>query len=182
MRARVHAMMLAVALAGSSLSTSVALADAQDPRQAAVAQALYDAAVAAMRAGDFTTACPKLEQVVELAPSGIGAKLTLAECYEGVGKLASAWSMYTAVEAAAASANQPARQKKASDRAKALRPSLALLTVSVPQAVASTTGLEVRRDGVLLKRVEWGLPFPADKGKHAVVATAPGKKRWETTV
>jgi hypothetical protein len=174
-------MALAFALAATGLSPREAMAEPSDPKQAALAQTLYDAAIPAMRAGDFAGACPKLEQVVELAPTGIGAKLMLAECYEGLGRLASAWTMYTAVEAAASTANQAERQKKARDRARALRPSLAVLTVVVPADVAATPGLGIRRDGVEVKQIEWGLKLPVDKGKHTLVATAPGRQRWEKT-
>jgi hypothetical protein len=175
-------LVLALAASAAGIAPRGALAQPQAAQEAAVAQALFDAAMPALRAGDFAVACPKLEQVVALAPSGTGAKLRLAECYEGLGRLASAWSMYTAVEAAAAQARQEERQAKAHDRARALKPSLALLTVVVPAAAAAIPGLELRRDGLPVSPVEWGLAIPVDKGKHVLVATAPGRQPWEQAV
>lgn len=152
---------------------------AQQPDSAAVAQALYDQAMPALRAGDFAGACPRLEQVVELAPTGIGAKLMLAECYEGQGRLASAWRTYTVVEAAAALANQADRKARAHERAAAIKPRLATLTVTLPAAVRAVAGLEVRRDGAKMLPIEWGIALPIDTGAHVVTATAPGRVGWE---
>jgi hypothetical protein len=149
---------------------------------AAAAQLLYDQAVASMRSGALTAACPKLEQVVELAPSAVGAKLALADCYERDGRLASAWMAYAAAEGAASSAGQRERQKTAHDRAAALRPRLATLVVEVPEAVRALPGLEVRRDGAVLAPVAYGLPFPIDRGRHVITAAASGRQRWEGAV
>lgn len=44
--------------------------------------------------------------MTRLVPEGLGAKLTLAECYESQGKLASAWTQYTVVESMAARTGQ----------------------------------------------------------------------------
>jgi hypothetical protein len=86
----------------------------------AAAERLYEVATAAMDKGDYATACPKLEEVVRLVPDGIGAKLTLAECYEGAGRLASAWAVYGTARAVAAKAGQPDREKKAAAKERAL--------------------------------------------------------------
>src|SRR5262245_14421848 len=112
------------------------------------AQALYEQAVAAMDKKDYASACPSLEEVVRLIPEGVGAKLTLAECYEGAGRLASAWTGYALAEAAAAKENQREREQKAHARAEALKPKLARLTIVVPEAVRALPGLAITRDGV----------------------------------
>src|SRR5262245_36978723 len=91
-----------------------------DPTLTAVAAALFDYAVSAMEKKDYATACPRLEEAVRLAPLAIGARMKLGECYEGAGKLATAWGTYILAEEAALKANQPARQQKAHERAEAL--------------------------------------------------------------
>jgi hypothetical protein len=166
----------AVALAGR------ASAQQPDLEKARTAQALYDQAVSALDRKDFAGACPKLEEVVRLEPKGIGAKITLAECYEGAGKLASAATTYELAEAAAAAAGQAERQKKAHDRAVALKPRLGHLTVTVSPEMQALAGLQIQRDGVPVGAAQWGLAFPADQGEHRVVATATGKERWEQVV
>ena len=158
-----------------------ALAQSAEAQKTVTAQALYDQAVAAMDQRNYASACPTLEEVVRLIPGGIGAKITLAECYEADGRLASAWTAYAIAESAANNAGQTDRQQKAHTRTLALKPRLARLTLVVPEATRALPGLEITRDGVPSSPVQWGLPLPVDRGKHVVVATAPGKERWETT-
>lgn len=172
----------AVALAAPLAHTSGALAQAGDPQRSAAAQALYDQGVAAMDAKDYATACPKLEEVVRLIPEGIGAQLSLAQCYEEAGRLASAWTTYTLAEAAAMKAGQKARTQKAHQSAAALKPKLAALTIDVPEATRGLPGLDIQRDGFPVGRAQWGAPIPADRGSHVIVVNAAGKKRWEKTI
>ena len=174
-----------VALAAFVVSAVARDGRAQTPGDAAsitAAQALYEAATRAMDAKDYASACPKLEEAVRLVPSGVGARLTLGECYEAAGKLASAYASFGLAETMAAAAKQGERQEKAHDRAKALKPRLATLTIAVADDVRAESGLEVRRDGVLAGAAQWGIASPVDRGTHVVVATAPGKSKWVKTV
>jgi hypothetical protein len=171
-----------VALVALTASPPAARAEGVDAERMAQAISLYNQAVAQMRAKDWAGACPKLDAAVRLDPTGVGGKLKLAECYEGAGKLASAWAAYEVTERAAAQAKQPGRQKRARDRLETLRTQLAQLTVLVPPAVGELPGLEIRRDGVPLVSAAWGAPLPVDQGPHVIAATATGKERWETTV
>lgn len=149
-----------------------------DPAAKARIDRLYEEAVAALNAGNVDTACPKLEEVTRLAPEGVGARITLAECYEAAGKLASAWREYVAAEAMATNAGQDARVKKAAARAAELKPRLATLTISVPDVVHKTQGLVISRDGAPMVEAQWWTPLPVDKGPHTVVVSAPGRKTW----
>jgi hypothetical protein len=171
-------------LVGAAIVTSrEAHAQSSSLQRAAEAQAKYDAAVTAMDAKDFARACPRLEEVVALVPEGIGAKLTLAECYEDEGKLASAWTAYTLVEAATnGKPAQAERMRLAHRRAEALKPRLAQLGVVVAPGVRSLTGLEIKRDGATIDPAQWDRPAPADTGEHVVTATAAGKRAWRTTI
>ena len=174
-----------VALAAFVVSAVARDGRAQTPGDAAsitAAQALYEAATRAMDAKDYASACPKLEEAVRLVPSGVGARLTLGECYEAAGKLASAYASFGLAETMAAAAKQGERQEKAHNRAKALKPRLATLTIAVADDVRAESGLEVRRDGVLAGAAQWGIASPVDRGTHVVVAAAPGKSKWVKTV
>ena len=174
-----------VALAAFVVSAVARDGRAQTPGDAASitgAQALYEAATRAMDAKDYASACPKLEEAVRLVPSGVGARLTLGECYEAAGKLASAYASFGLAETMAAAAKQGERQEKAHNRAKALKPRLATLTIAVADDVRAESGLEVRRDGVLAGAAQWGIASPVDRGTHVVVAAAPGKSKWVKTV
>lgn len=175
---QITALLLAVAALGLSTTSQ---AQSGDPQTLATAQALYDSAVKALDKKDYASACPSLEEVVRLVPDGLGAKLTLAECYEGSGRLASAWMTYTLIESAAIKPSQAQHKRTAHKRAEALKPKLAQLTIVVPDAVRALPGLEMTRDGIPVGAAQWGVPLPVDKGKHIVVVSATGKQRLEKT-
>jgi hypothetical protein len=131
-----------------------------------------------MDAKNYLGACRKLEEVTRLVPEGIGARLTLGECYEALGKLASAWSQYAVVETMAVRFGQPERAQRAAERTAMLRPKLAMLTIEVPAGVRAIPGFAITRDGVSFGGAQWGTPLPVDAGGHEIVATAPGYKAW----
>jgi hypothetical protein len=163
-------------------SGAVAHADPPKPAgdAAAAAQALFYEARTLMRESKYALACPKLEESLRL-DYGMGTEFNLADCNEKLGKVASAWSGFINVAAAAKSQGQPQREKVARDRAKNLEPRLPKLTIDA-SAASSAPDLEVKRDGVAIGSASWGAPAPVDPGPHRITASAPGKQLWETTV
>ena len=129
----------------------------------------------------FAEACPKLQESWNLDPA-IGTKFYLAECYESIGKLASAWSCYLEVAEDAHKQGSADREKFANERAAALKPRLPRLTVAVAPATRGTAGLSVKRNGVPVGEGAWDTAMPVDLGDHLITASAPGKKAWETHV
>jgi hypothetical protein len=154
-------------------------AQSEGAAQTSAATTLWEQALQAMHNQDFASACPKIEEVARLRPDDLGAKLKLAECYEGAGRLASAWAIYALVEPLPEKANQPDRQKTAHDRAEALKPKLARLSIVVPDAVRALPGLEIRCDDRVINPAQWGVPLPVDKGRHVIVVTATTRVRGE---
>src|SRR4249919_971457 len=76
------------------LALSPSLAGAQtSASDKAMAEHLFDRGLALMRQGQFSEACTQLEQS-EAIERGIGTLLYLAECYEKLGRTASAWAMF----------------------------------------------------------------------------------------
>lgn len=163
------------------LPAAPARAQAAGAQSVAMAKALYDRAVEAMNERDFATACPQLEEAVKLEPEALGARMKLAECYEGWGKLASAWVTYLQVEGVAAKTNQDARRKKAHDAADALKPRLAEVVLGVRDEIRDLDGLEIKLDGVVIGNKVWGVPLPVDPGKHTLDVRAAGKKPVQKT-
>ncbi len=161
------------------LAPASARAQSADAKKAAAAQALYDQATSEMDAKRYATACPRLEEVTRLIPEGLGAKLTLGECYESQGRLASAWTQYTLVGASAVKAGQSERSQRAAAKAAALQPRLATLSLDVPAATRSVPGLAITRDGLPVAAEQWATATPVDAGKHEIVATAPGHEPWK---
>lgn len=143
----------------------------------AAATSLFYEARALMRKGQYAAACPKLEESMRL-DYGIGTEFNLADCNEHLGKTATAWSGFLDVAAAAKAAGQPKRESVARDRAKAIEARVPKLVVEVPKP---TSGMEVRRDGVVVGSAEWGTAVPVDPGTHHVVVSAPGKAPWSAS-
>jgi hypothetical protein len=150
-----------------------AAAQATDP---VAAETLFDEGRRLMQAGSYAEACSKFEASQRLDP-GVGTLLNLADCLERSGRTASAWSRFRETAAAAVAANQREREMVARRRVEALAPRLCRLRVSPgdPNQV-------VQRDGVALDRALWGEAVPVDPGRHEIVATAPGKRPWSSSV
>ncbi len=165
MRGPAAASLALIALAWSPM------ARAQSKEELARADALFNAAKALTDAGDYADACAKFAESKRLAP-GLGVTLYLADCYERIGRTASAWSEFRSAEGLARERNDK-RAAVAHDRAQGLEPKLDRLTISVAPTIARA-GLQILRDGVAVSAEELGLPVPVDPGDHAVVVTGPG--------
>src|SRR5882757_8415497 len=94
------------------------------------ARALFGEARKLMAQGKYEQACPKLEESLKL-DAGIGTAFNLADCWEHVGKTASAWARFLDVATAAKNAGQADREKVARARAASLEPHLPRLTITV---------------------------------------------------
>lgn len=176
----------ALALAGAlSLSLTAASLPAQaeptSTEKKAAAQALFDEARALSTASKYAEACPKFIESERLDPT-MGTKFYLADCLEHIGRFASAWTYYLEVTDAARAAGLKDREAFARDRAAALQPKLARLTVSVAEATRAVPGLAVRRDGLAISEALWGTAVPVDPGEHVVSAEATGKAPWERRI
>ncbi len=163
---------LAAASAGARADTS------QEDK--AAADTLYDQGKKLMTAGQFEAACPKLAESQRLDP-GVGTLLTLGDCYDRIGRRASAWATFREAAALAKTRGQLGREKIARTRVTAIEPRLAKLVVDVPEG-AEVAGLTVLRDDDPVGKALWGTPTPVDIGEHTVRASAPGRKPWTLRV
>ena len=154
-------------------------ARADDPPIAA-ATVLFDEGVKLMDAGRHAEACPKLARSQALAPNG-GTLLALGDCYEKIGRTASAWVAFREAATRAASAGKREAEASALERARKLESTLPRITLTVPPAT-QTPGLEVRRDGAVVKEAELGVAVPADPGSHEIQASAPHMKTFTKTI
>ncbi|HEY5960568.1 MAG TPA: hypothetical protein VIV60_28640 [Polyangiaceae bacterium] len=152
----------------ATVRPAAAQTDSADARQ------LFEDGRALAKQGRYSEACPKFE-VSNQRNHGIGTSFNLADCWEHLGKLASAWAMFRDVADEAARANQLDREAVALQRAEALRPRLSYLVLRV---AADEPGLEVRRNGVTGLTSDRDRPVPLDPGEYQLEATAPGKQPW----
>ncbi len=157
-----------VAFAISSiLFASIAAAQSEAER----ARALFHEARALAAAGDYTSACPKLEESQRLDP-GIGTQFNLADCYEHTGRPGSAWRLFESVATAAHLAGKTERENAARARAAALAPNVPSLVVRASPDVS------LRIDGHAATADERVF---VDPGQHTIEAEAPGKKPWRVS-
>ncbi|MBI4699652.1 MAG: hypothetical protein HY744_00555 [Deltaproteobacteria bacterium] len=167
-----------VALAAATLSLS---ASAQSSDEKAAAEAAFQQAEKAMTAGDYAKACGLYEESLR-HEKAMSAEFKLGECYENMGRLASAWSTYAEVAEWAKRDKEDKREQYARKRLAAIEPRLARLTIQVPDDVAALPGLRVERDGSAVGQPLWGEAVPVDLGTHRVAAVATGKARWTADV
>ena len=143
----------------------------------AAAEALFDDGRKLMTAGKYAQACAKFEASQALDP-GVGTSLNLADCYEKVGRTASAWAQFRETISAARRAGSNERERIARERSDALEPKLSYLTIITWKGQDVT----VSRDGQELDGAVLSTPIPVDPGTHAIAASAPGKRAWTTDV
>ena len=147
---------------------------------AVAAQALFDEAKQLMADGRYTAACPKFAESQQADP-GLGTQFHLADCWQHVGRVASAWALFREVESQARTRGETGRERVAHDRAAALEPFLPKLVI-LPRQGDTAAGMTIRRDGVDVGREQWGVEVPVDPGAHDVAVYAPGKQPWGTGV
>jgi serine/threonine-protein kinase len=163
-----------VGLAASRVAAQTSAADK------AMAEMLFDRGVNLMKQGQFAQACAQLEQS-QTIERGIGTLLYLAECYEKLGRTASAWAMFREAASAARAEGQLDRAKTGNARADRLEPQLSKLSIHV-SAASAPAGLTVLRNGQPVPPGIWGQPMPVDPGEQRVEARASGYAPWMVTI
>ena len=168
-----HRRWFAIVCASTALSLAAPAAYAQNASEQAEARTLFNEAARLFSSGKYPEACSKLEASYHLY-AGVGTRGKLAECYEKIGRTASAWAMYEEVAALAGKANDEAREKIARERAAALEPKLAHLTIVLPPA-SDAPGLVVKRGGDAVERGAFGASVAVDPGAQSFEVSAPGR-------
>ena len=156
----------------ASLALSAGRAGAQNAAEQAQARTLFDEGAHLFEAGNYSEACQKFEASYHLF-AGIGTRGKLAQCYEKIGRTASAWALYEEVAALASKAGDAARVQVAKERSAALEPALSRLTVVLPPA-SDVPGLVVKRGSEDVERGAMGSAVPVDPGTITFTVSAPG--------
>src|SRR5215472_15771101 len=159
-------------------ATILSLANARSARadDKAEAQLLFEEGKALVAAGKVAEACPKFEAAAQLSRTP-GVRLNLADCWERLGRTASALKRFREAQDLAEAVGDTPAADAARDRQARLIPQLTNLIVSVPGESAAP-GLEITRDGEKLPPDQWGTPAPVDPGPHDITAKAPGRTGW----
>jgi tetratricopeptide (TPR) repeat protein len=160
---------------GTAGSTSV---EGSSPDVAAAAQALFIDGKRLVAQGRYQEACAKFEQSHRLDPA-VGTQINLADCYEKIGRVASAWMAFHAAVVAAQHANHADWAEQARQRASLLEDRVPRLTLVVDDPPA---GLRVSRGDTVMPESTFDSPVPVDSGVYDVAAAAPGRQPWATRV
>ena len=121
----------------------VVLAAANSVAQASpTAEALFQEARALVEKGRYQDACLKLAESHRLEPA-VGTQFNLADCYEHIGRTASAYAMFHEVAAIARAAGKFERERGARDRATSLEPKLARVRIVVTSDASGPGGVSV---------------------------------------
>ncbi len=172
-------LLLGLTAAGLTLAGAPMHAHAAESNKA-TAEALFNEARSLMAEGRYEEAIQKLKASQDLDP-GLGTLLNLAECYERMGRTASAWAEYREVAALARQTGARERELLAEQKAQELEPKLSKLSIKVAPGV-DPSALKITRDGNSVRSAELGIAIPVDPGTHTVQAVAPGKAPWSTSV
>ena len=132
-----------------------------------------------MNAKNFAQACPKLEESQRLDPSP-ATEFHLADCYEQVGRTASAWAAFLEVASNSKVAGRSEREKVARDRAAALAPRMTKLAIEcrVDRKWRASPSSATARSCATGR----GAAVPVDQAPQAIEASAPGKVTWQSQV
>lgn len=152
------------------LATLLAADHAMAQSPVVSAEALFAEGRRLVNERNFEEACSKFAASQQLAPSS-GTLLNLANCYEKLGRIATAWATYQEAASLASATGRSEHLETAQKYATALKPTLPRVVVSLSSPPAN---IEVKRDGVLVPQAEWGLAVPIDPGSHQYKASAPG--------
>lgn len=147
----------------------------------AAAEALFDSGLRLMKQSAFAEACPKLEESNRIDPA-VGTLLYLGECYERVGKTASAWATFREAASLATNSNQVDRARIAAGRAQGLEPKLSRLSIELSPEVSSIQGVVVKRGDQRLEPALYGTALPVDPGEYRIEVSAPGYEVWSTPI
>lgn len=172
--------LLFTALVAVAPMLEVAPALADETGRSAAAQTLFDEAKLLMAGGTYAEACKKLEESNRLDPA-LGTLFNLADCYERMGKTASAWSLFLQAQAAAAAQGDTEASHIAAERAVKLATTVPRLELRVTGS-EGTPGLRITRGDVLVGEAQWNTPIAVNPGTHRVRATAPNRLGWATDV
>lgn len=159
-------------------AVTIAPAARADDANVVAAEALFNEGRALLDKGRFEEACGRFARSQQIDPA-VGTLLNLGECYEKLDKLASAWAAYRQAAALAITRNDERRASLARAAAAKAEPRLARLSISVEGQVP---GLVVTRNGATVDPAALDTAVPVDPGPQVVVATAPERKSWSTTI
>jgi hypothetical protein len=166
---------LAMALAVALLTLGPpAVAREGDP---IAAESLFKEGRSLFEKGQFQEACERFSRSQQLDPA-VGTLLNLGDCYERLGKVASAWGAYRQAATLSVTRGDAPGAADARRSAARIEPRLARLDI----LLSTSDSVTVARDGAEVPPATYNVPVPIDPGTHEITASAPDRVPWSTTV
>jgi hypothetical protein len=162
-------------LAALTVLASAPSASAQPAVRDVAAEDLFRQGRELLEQKRYGEACEKLAASQKLDPA-VGTLFSLGACYEGAGRLASAWFAYRGAASLAAQRGDR-RRVGAQEKADALEPQLAHIAFRLQGGGAAVT---VTIDGEPIVSEALPTPLPVDVGAHRVEAR--GDEAYAVTV
>jgi hypothetical protein len=147
------------------------LARAEQPEPSA--EDLFKQAKTLRDGGHLEEACDRFSDSYRLQPA-VGAGLYLGDCYQRLGRTASALSAFRDVERMAGERGDK-RAAVARKRADALELHLGRLIIAVDPTIKDPT---IALDGITLGNGSIYTPIPADPGDHVITLDVPGRPQF----
>lgn len=169
-------------VAGLAFVLTLAGASHAEPTatQKATAETLFQRGVELADSGRVADACTQFDASLQIDPA-LGTLIRLADCYDRIGRTASAWALFSEAQARARAAEQGPRERIAAERVANLEIRLSKLSLSVGANI-DLPGLELRMNDAVVPRATWGLELPVDPGPQSLRLSAPGRRAWVGTV
>lgn len=181
-RAGLCAVLLSVGSVQSAQAEPNAAARAAEPNAAAraTAESLFQQGVQLSRSGKHSAACPKFESSLKIERA-IGTVLRLADCYDRLGRTASAWGLFEEALSLANTRGDKARAHIARRRSNHAKQRLSMLLIVVDEGIAELSPT-ITLNGNRLPEATWGSSLPVDPGEARLEVRASGYKSWSATV
>ncbi len=161
------------------LISGSALAGAPGGAERAAAESLFRQANELSATGEFSAACPKYEASQKLDPA-LGTMLRLADCWDRIGRSASAWALFLEAASLSSKLDESEREQIARQRALSLEERLTKVTLKADFDMPQ--GYELSLGGTVIDPSIWSSPIPIDPGTITLSARAPGYEPRSVTV
>jgi hypothetical protein len=169
------------ALAAAGALAALAVAAPAHAQSTVEAEKLFRDGKTLMKQGKFAEACEAFGASQRME-SNVATLMSLADCLEKNGQLASAWGYFLKAESETrADRGKGQVNATARRRAAALEPRLSYLTINVPDE-SRVEGLVVSRGGAIIDPGTYNRALPIDGGEHEITGKAPGHEGWSTKV
>jgi hypothetical protein len=176
-----RALLLSVPLLSAELGRATPASAQEGGTRRQAAEALFQQGRELLSRGDAANACAKFEASEQL-DAGIGTLLFLGQCYDQLGRSASAWRAFSRAADLAHRKGDAEREQLARIRVSALEPTVPELRVRVAPGTRALTAVAYTLNGSELSAEEIDRPLRVDPGRALVRVTAPGHEPWEVTL